>query len=217
VSGYAMRLSRDVFRPGHDAPLVLPALNRALFVLAGAADVEQDDGLVSVLAGQAWYSDRSYTIRPGTPGTIVLRCELFRGPAPVDERSTMLIEHAIELDPTAEYLLRCDRVEFEPGDVALPHGHHGGGIRYLVTGSLEITIGNHPARLMTPDSAWFESGREPVLAVASLAEPTAFIRVAILPREIRGQSSIWYADPADAKRSRAQRTTLYLDEPIELA
>ena len=216
MSGYAMRLSRNVFRPGHDAPLVLPALNRTLFVLAGAVDVEQDDGSVSVLAGQAWCSGRSCMVRPGTSGTIVLRYELFRGSAPADESSAMLVEHAIELEPTAEYLLRCDQVEFEPGEVALPHGHHGGGIRYLVTGSLEITIGNHPARLMTPDSAWFESGREPVLAVASLAEPTAFIRVAILPREIRGQSSIWYADPADARRSRAQRQTVYLDEPIEL-
>ena len=100
--------------------------------------------------------------------------------------------------------------------MALPHGQLGGGLRYLLTGSLEITIGNHPARLMTPESAWFESGREPVLAVASLAEPTAFLRVAVLPREIQGQSALWYADPADAARSRPRRYTVYLDTPIEL-
>ena len=216
MSGYAMRLSRDVFRPGHHAPLVLPALHRVLFVLEGAAEVEQDDGPVSVLTVQAWCSGGPCTVRPGTPSAIVLRYELFHGPAPADESGAALIEHALELDPTTEYILRCDRVEFEPGDVALPHGHHGGGIRYLVAGSLEITIGTHPARLMTPGSAWFESGREPVLAVASLSEPTAFVRVVVLPREIRGQSSIWYADPAGARRSPTRRYTVYLDEPIEL-
>src|SRR5215212_7530567 len=56
MNDYAMRLSRDVFRPGHDAPLVLPGLNRALFVLEGAVDVEQDGGPISVLADQVWCS-----------------------------------------------------------------------------------------------------------------------------------------------------------------
>jgi hypothetical protein len=78
-------------------------------------------------------------------------------------------------------------------------------------------VGDAPARLMRPGSAWFESGREPVLAVSSKEEPTSFIRVAILPREIRGQSSIVYVKPEDAARGRPRKYTVYVDEPIALA
>ena len=42
---------------------------------------------------------------------------------------------------------------------------------------------------------WFESGREPVLAQASATEETSFVRCAILPVEIRGQTSILYVIP----------------------
>ncbi len=68
---------------------------------------------------------------------------------------------------------------------------------------------------MRPGDAWFESGREPVHAIASSEAPTSFIRVAILPREIRGQSSIVYVDPAHAS-IRPRRYRVYVDEPIEL-
>ena len=37
----------------------------------------------------------------------------------------------MDLDPAAAWLMRCDRVDFEPGGVALPHRHRGGGIRCL--------------------------------------------------------------------------------------
>ena len=112
--------------------------------------------------------------------------------------------------------MRCDRVDFGPGDVALLHGHKGGGIRCLLAGTLEVTVGDRPPRLMRPGDAWFESGREPVLARSSADAPTAFVRVSILPREIRGQSSIVYVDPADAARGRPRRYTVYVDEPIDL-
>jgi len=42
------------------------------------------------------------------------------------------------------------------------------------------------------------------------------VRVSILPREIRGQSSIVYVDPANAARGRPRRYTVYVDEPIDL-
>jgi hypothetical protein len=68
---------------------------------------------------------------------------------------------------------------------------------------------------MKPGDAWFESGREPVHAIASPGEPTAFVRVSILPRAIRGQSSIVYVDPAHAA-VKPRKYTVYVDEPIEL-
>ena len=55
------------------------------------------------------------------------------------------------------------------------------------------------------------------LARASASEPTSFIRVAILPAEIRGQTSILYVDPADAARGRPRRYTVWVDAPIAVA
>jgi hypothetical protein len=40
--------------------------------------------------------------------------------------------------------------------------------------------------------------------------------VSILPRAIRGQSSIMYVDPEDAERGRPRRYTMFVDEPIDL-
>ena len=67
-----------------------------------------------------------------------------------------------------------------------------------------------------PGEAWFESGREPVLAVAARDVETSFIRVSILPAAIAGRSSILYVDPADAAGGRPRRYTVYVDEPIAL-
>src|SRR2546428_58064 len=156
-----------------------------------------------------------------TESAAVLRYELIRGAAPLGGvaggATQVLLEHAIDLDPCAEYLMRADRVDFAPGGVALPHRHRGGGIRCLIAGALDVTVGQTPARRVTPGGAWFESGREPVLAVASKDEPTSFVRVAILPREIRGRTSIVYVDPNDAERGRPRTYTVYVDEPIEIA
>ena len=103
--------------------------------------------------------------------------------------------------------MRYDRVDFAPGGEALPHGHRGGGIRWLREGELEVRVGGHPGRLMKPGDAWFESGVEPVHAIASREVATSFIRVAILPREIQGKSSIVYVDPARHYDFRAMRLT----------
>jgi quercetin dioxygenase-like cupin family protein len=149
-----------------------------------------------------------------------LRFELLCGGADRGDArgndSRLLLEHAIDLDPARAWLMRCDRVDFAPGGVALPHGHKGGGIRCLLEGTLEVTVGDRLPRLMRPGDAWFESGREPVLAKASPDTATAFVRVSTLPREIRGQSSIVYVDPADAGRGRPRQYTVYVDEPVVL-
>lgn len=139
--------------------------------------------------------------------------ELVRQPPPPAGGRTLL-EHPIALDPKAAWLMRCDRVDFEPGGVAPRHRHRGGGIRCLLRGSLTVTVGDGPGQLMRPGDCWFESGREPVLAQASTAEETSFVRCALLPAEIRGQSSIRYVDPADATRGRPRTYTVFVDEPI---
>ena len=67
----------------------------------------------------------------------------------------------------AGWLMRCDRVDFDPGGIAPPHRHRGGGIRCLLRGRLEVTVAEGAPRTVEPGEAWFESGREPVLAVAA--------------------------------------------------
>ena len=211
---YTLRLCEDrLLAAGR---LRLPALNRVLYARRSAISVASGAGDARVVEGQAWHGAGACEVAAGDAGAAVLRYELIRGTAPAGGDATVLLEHAIDLDPRAEYLMRADRVDFAPGGVALPHRHRGGGIRCLIAGALEVTVGDAPARGVTPGGAWFESGREPVLAVASKAEDTSFIRVAILPREIRGRTSIMYVNPADAERGRPRTYTVFVDEPIDI-
>jgi quercetin dioxygenase-like cupin family protein len=171
--------------------------------------------------GHGWHSPVAIDVIAGATGATLLRYELLPAPAPTagaaaGVSSEVLLEHAIDLDATRPYLMRCDRVDFEPGGVAPPHRHRGGGIRCLLRGRLEVTVADGAPRVVTPGEAWFESGREPVRAVASRDAETSFIRFAILPAEVRGQSSIRYVDPADAARGRPRRYTVHVDEPIAL-
>lgn len=200
---WVLRLTED--RLEARARLALPAAPRVIWVPATRA---------------AWHASGACALGV-TDAATVLRFELERAdatPAPpgAGVASRVLLEHAIALDPARAWLMRCDRVEFAPGGVALPHGHKGGGIRCLLEGALEVTVGDGPPRRVRPGEAWFESGTLPVLARAAPEGPTAFVRVAILPREIRGESSIVYVDPADAARGRPRHYTVYVEEPIEL-
>jgi quercetin dioxygenase-like cupin family protein len=212
---YALRLYED--RLPAAGRLRLPALNRVLYVRQGAVAVTSSAGDARVAEGQAWHGAVACEVAASEKGSAVLRYELSRGAAPVGGGDAkVLLEHAIDLDPRAEYLMRADRVDFAPGGVALPHRHRGGGIRCLIAGALDVTVGDAPARRIAPGGAWFESGREPVLAVASKDEETSFIRVAILPREIRGRTSIMYVNPADAERGRPRTYTVFVDAPIDI-
>jgi hypothetical protein len=155
------------------------------------------------------------TARAGAEGAHLYRVELVRQPPP-PAGGRVLLEHPVDLAAGAAWLMRCDRVDFEPGGIAPPHRHRGGGIRCLLRGRLEVTVGEGAPRALTPGEAWFESGREPVLAVSSRETETSFVRFSLLPADIRGQSSILYVDPADAGRGRPRRYTVYVDEPIAL-
>ena len=217
-SGYTLRLCEDTIPSV--GRVALGALNRVLYVRRGSVTVATAGRERRPAEGEAWHGAHACQILAGEAGGTVLRYELFQGVRPLDVVSggatSVLLEHAIELDPRADYLMRADRVDFAPGGVALPHRHRGGGIRCLIAGTLEVTVGEAPPRNVTPGGAWFESGREPVLARASKDEATSFVRVAILPREIRGRTSIMYVDPKDAEHGRPRTYTVYVDEAIEI-
>jgi quercetin dioxygenase-like cupin family protein len=217
AAAYVLRLCEDTLPASSRCPL--PALNRVLYARRGTLSVASGARETPVAENQAWHGAGTCEVGAGSDGATVLRYELLRGEEPVGGpagATRVLLEHGIDLDPRAEYVMRADRVDFAPGGVALPHRHRGGGIRCLIAGALDVTVGTAPVRRVTPGGAWFESGREPVLAVASRDEPTSFIRVAILPREIRGRTSIMYVDPQDAERGRPRAYTVYVDEPIEI-
>ena len=55
-----------------------------------------------------------------------------------------------------------------------------------------------------------------MLAEASQHQPTAFVRVLILPAEWAGKRTIRYVDPADEDRPKLQKPTVYLEHPLVL-
>lgn len=124
-----------------------------------------------------------------------------------------LLHRSVELDPATEWLMRCDRVDFQPGAVAHRHVHPGPGIRYLLYG--QITIDSE-GRVDSygPGQPWFERGPEPVLATTSSHESSAFARVLLLPVAYAGQRTIRYVDPADADKPKTQKATIFCETPV---
>ncbi len=214
---HRLQLHEDRFEPG--GRLRLDPANRVLYVRGGAVAITDAAGRTELTADQAWHGSSACLTVAGPEGATVLRWELRGAPAVRPETtgvaSRPLLEHPIALRPGEDYLMRCDRVDFAPGGEALPHGHKGGGIRCLIAGRLEVRAGGRPGRVMEPGDAWFEDGVEPVHAIASATEPTSFIRVSILPRAVRGQSSIVYVNPAHAAIT-PRRYRVFVDEPIAL-
>jgi quercetin dioxygenase-like cupin family protein len=204
---YSLRLIEDRLAANAAAPV--SRASRVLYAVEGAllADgIPEPAPAVGPGAGRA---------RAATTAARVYRVELVRQPPP-PAGGRVLLEHPIDLAGGSGWLMRCDRVDFDPGGVAPPHRHQGGGIRCLLQGRLEVTVGEGTPRAVAPGEAWFESGREPVLAVAARDAETSFIRVSILPAAIAGRSSILYVDPAAAAGGRPRRYTVYVDEPIAL-
>ncbi len=153
---------------------------------------------------------------PGGPNRVVH--ELDDGRALVwelgDEApADALLSAQVDLDEATQWLMRCDRVDFEPGGIAYRHVHPGPGIRYLLFGAITIdSLGAEHA--LGPGEAWFERGPDPVLATTAADEPSAFVRVMLLPVQFAGQRTIRYVDPADADKPKTQRATIFLEQPV---
>ena len=115
----------------------------------------------------------------------------------------------VALDPNTEWLLRCDRVDFRPEGSRT-------GTRIPAPDPVPAARVD-PHRERWPDpwyealEPWFEAGPEPVLAVASAAEETAFVRAMLVPLEWAGRRTISYVDPADEEKPKLQRATVFFD------
>ena len=55
-----------------------------------------------------------------------------------------------------------------------------------------------------------------MLAESSQHQPTAFVRVLILPAEWAGKRTIRYVDPADDNLPKLQKPTVYFEHPVHL-
>jgi hypothetical protein len=130
-----------------------------------------------------------------------------------EEADGALVSRRVGLDPFAEWVIRCDRIDFPLGAVAYRHTHPGPGIRYLLRGSLDVRAEGHSASY-GPGGAWFEDAFEPVVSEASPHHPTSLVRALILPAEWAGMRTIQYVDPADHDRPKLHDATVYLEHRL---
>jgi quercetin dioxygenase-like cupin family protein len=115
--------------------------------------------------------------------------------------------------PAEPTVIRCDRVDFPPGGVAYLHTHPGPGLRVLLEGRIRIETRGE-SHEYGPFEWWYETGPDPVLAAASETEPTAFVRVLVLPAAWAGKRTITYVDPADEDKPKRQRARVYLEHEL---
>jgi quercetin dioxygenase-like cupin family protein len=153
------------------------------------------------------------TTQPGNRVVYDLeRNEAHFGAAQVDGAALVW---ELEADPgAAEWVLRCDRVDFPPGGIAYRHVHPGPGIRRILHGALTIDRWGD-TRTYRVGESWLEEADDPVVATGSTTEETAFVRVLLLPVEWAGKRTIRYLDPADDEKPKLQRATVLLEHAVE--
>lgn len=202
---------RDQLAPG--ATLSMPdACPRVLYLRSGSVTARSGAVVATLAPDSAWHGALACETVAGRTGAEVYRWELRRKRGSTEPKSAL--SAPVTLDPAATYLMRCDRVDFPPGGIAYTHTHQGPGIRCLLSGEIRVRFTGKEHRV-EPGEAWFEAGPDPVLALASEREPTAFARVMILPAELRGKSSIRYVLAEDQDKPKLQTYRLFVDDLID--
>ena len=218
MSKYLFRLDTDTL----DAKAVfedeLAAANRIIYVKDGNVTLRCAGQVMALAPGSAWCARAPCQMLAGASGAQILRWELWgpdSTPAGEGVQSRLLMESELDLGASNGFLLRCDRVDFPPGGIAYTHTHQGPGIRCLLEGELTVETAGH-STVIAPGGAWFESGPDPVLARAWDKSPTGFVRVMVLPRSLKGKSSIKYVKPEDQQKPKLQQYQIFVDEFIDL-
>ena len=224
MTEFALRLYDDRLAVKATLGRPLPATNRVLYVTEGMASVSAGGASATLSANSAWFSAAEAAVTSGNDGARLLRYELAEATAPQSNiaaagdgniTSTLLLEALVDLAKGEDYLMRCDRVDLPPGGIAYTHTHQGPGTRCLLQGGFVVETKGHRTEI-APGEAWFESGPDPVLAWAPDDRPGYFSRVMILPRALKGKSSLTYVNPEDADKPKLQRYTIFIDEFITL-
>jgi hypothetical protein len=222
MAAFELRIFEDRLGPEAQYAEPLAAFNQVIYVVKGTATIVTEQGSQARESNQAWQGADAVTVRAGDEGALVLRWDIvpattnYAGIASgAGVASALKMASQLEIDPTAGYLMRCDRVDFPPCGVALTHTHQGPGTRCLLFGEFTVQTGGKTIHV-DPLGAWFEIGPSPVYAEGSKTEPSAFVRVMVLPDRLKGQSSISYVHPEDKGKPKSQRYTVFLDEPIKI-
>jgi quercetin dioxygenase-like cupin family protein len=215
---YTLRLFADTLAP--DAkPAPLPAANRVLYVVKGAAEVEVGGNVARLTRDGSGFSSASMTIAAGAQGADVLRWELTGDPEPDDgtlkgAKTKRLLAAPVSLDTGAPYLIRLDSIELGVGGKAPKHVHQGPGIRCLLEGGFTVETQGH-TNSYKPGEAWFETGPDPVVAWAPEDKNAKFVRVMLLPRALLGKMSTRYLEANPAVATQGRRWQIYFDRAIE--
>ena len=220
MTDYALQLLEDRLASGSE--ISLPPRNRVVYIVEENIAITADGGRGEFGQNSAWFGTGSCALEAGAQGARLWRWELVKTFAAEDSiapghsgNSGLKAYHELDLDSHIRYLMRCDRVDFPLGGIAYTHIHAGPGIRCLLQGELCVQV-NVGESLIQPGESWFESGPDPVLAIASAMHLTSFVRVMILPRSLKGKSSIQYIRPEDQDKPKPQQYTRFVDEFIEI-
>jgi len=219
MAKYLLRLFDD--RLGARVSVALPGRNRVLYVADGMASIAAGGAAATLSANSALFACADSEVTAGPDGAQILRYELLAAPAADGAVSGdgvgggLLLEAGMELEPGESYLMRCDRVDIPPGGIAYTHTHQGGGIRCLLRGGFTVETKGHRTAIAAGEP-WFEAGPDPVLAWAPDDRPGHFSRVMILPRALKGKSSIRYVKSEDADKPKLQRYTIFVDAFITI-
>lgn len=217
MSDHELRLIEDTVVAG--GLLALAPVNRVVYVVKGSVVMTANGAETLLSANEARHSTGECRLRAGKDAVTVWRWEVDRKgrsePATRNLTSTVKLAHEIEIDSKQAYLIRCDRVDFPAGGIAYTHTHRGGGIRALLHGEFRVDTDGR-STVIHPGGAWFESGPAPVYAEAPADQPAGFVRVMILPAELRGKSSIRYVKPEDEPKPKLQTYSVFVDVPIAI-
>ncbi len=221
MADYVLRLYTDVLREKASLSRPLPGLVRALYISNGMATVHGNGTSATLNANSAILTTSDVEVTGGSDGARILRYELVPKGAlrcvaeGAGVNSIAKLAAKIDLEPGDGYLLRCDRVDIPPSGIACPHVHQGPGIRCLLEGGFVVET-DGKTHTIAAGEPWFEAGPIPVLAWAPDDKPGNFSRVMILPRRLKGTSSISYVKEEDKDKPKRQRYTIFLDEFIEI-
>jgi len=111
-------------------------------------------------------------------------------------------------------LLRFDRVDSPPGGETPRHTHAGPGLRRLVAGRIEAEIGRDRFEIM-PDEVWFERGPDPVIGRSVGDVPASFVRLLVLPPDMRGRPSYRAWDSTETAKPSPVGYRLVFETDIE--
>ncbi|MBJ3778243.1 cupin domain-containing protein [Acuticoccus mangrovi] len=206
----ALRLTVYDAAPGADGIALAGA---AVFVYAASGEVSVvADGTVRTLS-----ADDGAFADPGTrlTGDGAAWIYTVAGPdAPFLTGADIVLSEPLQPAFGAPFLVRADRIESTPGAQTPRHGHRGPGIRRLLKGRLLAEVGEKVERIAA-GSAWFETGHDMVVGTNTGDGNAAFVRVMVLPMELRGGlSSFMPADEAEARKPRSVNARLFGETTI---